>query len=393
MGSRVIGPELAKAIAEGDEETTKRISAFFAPGGAIEKALQQATGPKVSVPVNLDIPQEKITVIGDLKQKLKELREEREQLSVTDSEALSKNSAEIAALEAQVNAIDGKTKATRELSEAEQLRNRNQRDAIAPVEAIGTDQVASGLSLGQGLSGQPAEAKPASDIAAERLESDALYYDQLLSFTSEANAQLLSTDMELKAALTQADLDYNNGKYQSELEYTTAKEQLIVQAAEKAIAEEERVKAVRQAATQQALGQAANLFNSLAGMAEENSEEQKALATVAALINTYQGATAALSAPDVLPQPAALIVKLLSVAAVVASGLASVKKIQGFEEGGFTTKAPSNKKAVGVVHANEWVAPADMVKHPKYGRVINSLESARQRGMSGSRNGVMAALA
>lgn len=49
--------------------------------------------------------------------------------------------------------------------------------------------------------------------------------------------------------------------------------------------------------------------------------------------------------------------------------------VNGYSEGGFTSRDISDKKAVGVVHANEWVAPASMVRSNPL--VFASLERQR----------------
>ncbi|MDP3387720.1 MAG: phage tail tape measure protein [Eubacteriales bacterium] len=47
---------------------------------------------------------------------------------------------------------------------------------------------------------------------------------------------------------------------------------------------------------------------------------------------------------------------------VASSDSAPSMSVNGYSDGGFTTRDLSDKKAVGVVHANEWVAPAAMVR-------------------------------
>ena len=51
---------------------------------------------------------------------------------------------------------------------------------------------------------------------------------------------------------------------------------------------------------------------------------------------------------------------------------------KGFSGGGFTDKDPSDTKAVGIVHANEWVAPAAMVRANPI--TFARLEAARING-------------
>ncbi len=62
------------------------------------------------------------------------------------------------------------------------------------------------------------------------------------------------------------------------------------------------------------------------------------------------------------------------------------RAITGYGEGGFTGNAVSDKQAVGVVHANEWVAPAWMVRENPV--VFTSLERYRKRAGHGYGNGV-----
>ena len=175
------------------------------------------------------------------------------------------------------------------------------------------------------------------------------------------DAQVVRDQAELDGVITKnealamLDADYKAGAIKSEEEL----------AAKKA--------AINKAYVTTTAQQFANLFDALSNLAQEGSAEQKALAIVGALINTYLGVTQALAN---LPPPASYVAAAVS----LVSGLAAVKKISGFEEGGYTERARSNKKAVGVVHANEWVAPAHMVNDPNTGRVIDWLEYVRRGG-------------
>lgn len=120
-----------------------------------------------------------------------------------------------------------------------------------------------------------------------------------------------------------------------------------------------------------------NFIGSIASLAAEDSAERKVLATAQALINTYLAATAALaSGSEINP-----IFGIISAAAAVASGLASVAKINGveFAEGGWT--GPGSKmQAVGVVHADEYVTPKWIVNSPKAQPHLAALEGMRTRG-------------
>ena len=50
----------------------------------------------------------------------------------------------------------------------------------------------------------------------------------------------------------------------------------------------------------------------------------------------------------------------------------------GYSSGGYTTQAPNDYQEVGVVHANEWVAPASMVRSNPI--LFRKLEMARKTG-------------
>ena len=122
----------------------------------------------------------------------------------------------------------------------------------------------------------------------------------------------------------------------------------------------------------------AGIFGNLASVYDEASEEYKAFATIQTLINTYMSATAAFNALVGIPYVGPVLGGIAA-AAAVAAGLANVAKIQGFEEGGYTAKRSKNTEPVGVVHANEWVAPAWQTQHPDYAPTIKWLEQARKR--------------
>lgn len=113
-----------------------------------------------------------------------------------------------------------------------------------------------------------------------------------------------------------------------------------------------------------------DLFGTIAAAYDKDSAEFKIFATAQALISTYLAANKALaSAPP--PYNYALV------AATVAAGLANVAKIQGFEEGGFTSKRSRDDAPVGVVHANEYVVPAPLLRTPKGKRLVDELERMR----------------
>jgi hypothetical protein len=68
---------------------------------------------------------------------------------------------------------------------------------------------------------------------------------------------------------------------------------------------------------------------------------------------------------------------------------------KGYAEGGYTSPGETNEPA-GIVHKNEWVAPAWMVEDFRMGEIINDLERVRQTGKTSSlipnTDGMVAAL-
>lgn len=86
-------------------------------------------------------------------------------------------------------------------------------------------------------------------------------------------------------------------------------------------AEEEHQKKVAQ------IKQVGDTLGALTEVVGKETAVGKALAIAQATINTYQGATEVLRAKSILPEPAATVVKIANVAAIIASGIKSVKAI------------------------------------------------------------------
>jgi len=114
------------------------------------------------------------------------------------------------------------------------------------------------------------------------------------------------------------------------------------------IGEQDRIKQAELEAQAKAqyyrdIGNAMGILSDLIG---KDTAAGKALAVAQATINTFVGATEVLRAKSVLPEPAATISKVVNVAAIVASGIKSVKeilktKVPGGGGGGGGGSAPS----------------------------------------------------
>ena len=96
------------------------------------------------------------------------------------------------------------------------------------------------------------------------------------------------------------------------------------------------------------------------------------------VLAAIKGMSAMASIPYVGP-----ILAIAALAAIVAAGSSLMKK--GFATGGDTGGSNPGRVA-GVVHEQEWVAPAWMRKNPKYAGMIDWLESERTGNSRGSGN-------
>jgi hypothetical protein len=142
-------------------------------------------------------------------------------------------------------------------------------------------------------------------------------------------------------------------------------------------ADVEKATQLRIQAERQAAADIGSIIGSVGSMFEDQSAESKILSSAQALINTYLAATAALASGSKINP----IFGIISAAAAIASGLASVAKINGvqFAEGGWT--GPGSKmQAVGIVHADEYVTPKRVKNLPQAQPHIAALEGMRLRG-------------
>jgi hypothetical protein len=170
--------------------------------------------------------------------------------------------------------------------------------------------------------------------------------NKLTQFKLDQNAKV-QTDLEkkLEAELTaesfRVEVLLSNEKLlASEKEFILADsaarvEQLTKTSEEKIRAEQDKTAKNEKQLQEQKVGLASEAASTLAGLAKQGSDEQKALSITAALINTYQGATKALAS---YPPPLSFAAAALQVAA----GLGNVAKISKAAGGGdFVTTKPT----------------------------------------------------
>lgn len=123
---------------------------------------------------------------------------------------------------------------------------------------------------------------------------------------------------------------------------------------------------------------ARDLAGTLAAIAEEGTEAQKALALTTIAINSGIGVSEAVKAGAGIPWPANLSAILSGITAVLA-GIAQAKSLLGFAEGGFTGHGAKYEPA-GIVHKGEYVTPQHIVKSPAAAPHLQALESMRLKG-------------
>lgn len=108
------------------------------------------------------------------------------------------------------------------------------------------------------------------------------------------------------------------------------------------------------------------------------AKKQQKIALAQALIN---GAKAQLKILAEVPKGDFGIMTAILMAAAAAATAAEIATIknQQFKSGGFTARDDSDSKPAGVVHTNEWVASAPLLRNPETRRHIDYLENV-QRG-------------
>lgn len=188
-----------------------------------------------------------------------------------------------------------------------------------------------------------------------------------------AETQRTITELTINEGNARTRLIEGQLKLQAEIRTKQSKDEI---AEEEALAKaKKRIKEAEFAATASILGAASSLF-------DQQSEEYRIFATAQTLISTYTAATRAYEAAffpiATLASPA---IGVAYAAAAIAQGLANVAAINGveFQQGGFTPGGPPDR-AVGIVHAGEYVAPQHIVRSPAAQPHISALENMRVRG-------------
>lgn len=254
----------------------------------------------------------------------------------------------------QAKALDASTKATTKKSEAVRKLTADQLAQLDAENNVRSDALGNIFAqTGDGTTTPAVELQKEEEAELDSIVEQGLANRNALREEARIRDIKGITDLNAERALLEA--EWQSGSIDSYEEYLARKDNL-----RRAEVENEMMAAAA----------ISDLFGTIAAAYDKDSAEFKIFATAQALISTYLAATKALaSAPP--PYNYALA------AATVAAGLANVAKIQGFEEGGYTSKRRRDDEPVGVVHANEYVVPAPLLRTPKGKRLVDELERMR----------------
>ncbi len=254
------------------------------------------------------------------KQQEDELKLAQQRLDAAQQEVDAGNNtteAKVAVINAEKEVLDIKERIAGFESEQQQNRNAINREEREAINA--RKQAESELSFQK----QRANAK---EIENERLRLERL--KEIAVEEREFELERLQQKINDTKAGTQervdAEIEYAQRKFELNQKIKESDEKISKfnqKNKEEELKTEKTVAEAKIALTQQTLG----LVTKILG---ENSAAGKAAAIAQSAINTYQGVTEVWSTPSALPEPFATASRIASTATVLASGLASVKKIK-----------------------------------------------------------------
>jgi TP901 family phage tail tape measure protein len=167
---------------------------------------------------------------------------------------------------------------------------------------------------------------------------------EALKLATEAQRNLFLVDTETPVAPV--------GREEEPIDYDTDAQEYV---------DAQNAKIAANEALRASLVTVSDTLGSLSQVFKQQSIAGKALAISQAAINTYLGVTEILRTQSTLPEPAASIQRVASIAGVLATGLGAVARIRGFADGGYTG-AGGKYEPAGVVHRGEYVLPQEVVR-------------------------------
>jgi hypothetical protein len=169
-----------------------------------------------------------------------------------------------------------------------------------------------------------AKARREKELAAyKKYQEDKKAFDESLGTGEKITEDSIEAEGEMLRAQEQSRLDiekeFSNARITAREEEAAYKKSI----SDREKAEEEAAAEFRKKQIQEVSDMLGNAIK----IVGEQTAVGKALSIAKALMNTYQGATEVLASESTLPEPAATISRILSVGAVIATGLKSVKEI------------------------------------------------------------------
>jgi hypothetical protein len=234
------------------------------------------------------------------------------------------------------NEVDKNNNIENQIALIDALANRE--GVLAQIEGFRSEQLANDLALkreeielNQTISDAEKErqlAKLAFDEEQALTEADKLVKQrERLDLENQIILEDLQRKREIYAEGTQARVD-------AEQEYKTRKEEIDREILENEKKSDKEKEQSARALEESKLAIASTGLDVLGSLAKKGSKLAKGVAVAQALMNTYQGITAALAAPSTIPEPFGFALKLANAAAVGVTGLLNVKKIVATNEMG-----------------------------------------------------------
>lgn len=275
--------------------------------------------------------------------------------------------------------------------EAEELAKARAARAKQPgvVAALGTTSPTAGVaSTGESEQDITAQEEILKNKFLRALVTEQEYEDRRYQMQQEAYTRRMEFLKERFGEESAAYLALENQKLEAQRTYEEQRQELT-----------KRTEEVRQRVTEdgfqslsQLTGGVIALLKSEEGERKKNATALKAFSIGKVLIDTREAIIAIIKNAEANPGNILFpglsnIIAGAKIGGVLAQSAVAVNQIrkQGFYDGGFTGTSGlfrdnNNRKVVGAVHENEWVAPAWMTSHPQAGQMIGMLENMRKRG-------------
>lgn len=185
------------------------------------------------------------------------------------------------------------------------------------------------------------------------------------------DADVIENEQKIQDAILAVQI--NSEDKQIETHAATAEEKRQID--EKATADKIALTKLEEQAVVQS---SATVLQAISNLASEGTEIHKIAGLAAIALNTTDAVIGGIKSAQSLPFPGNIAAMATTIATILGA-IARAKSTLGFAEGGWT--GPGSKyKPAGIVHANEYVAPSEVVMSPSARPHLAALENMRLRG-------------